>query len=176
MQEVQAGFRSRTIFVVATLLDAEAYSPNDLAELYRARWNNELDLRSLKQTMQMEILRCKTPELVRKEIWTHLLAYNLIRTIIAQAATRHGIEPRSISFKGTIQFLEAFRPIIDSQGHCNAIRRLALYESLLDAIAIHRVANRPDRVEPRLRKRRPKHYGFLRKPHREYQKQYANTT
>ena len=65
------------------------YSKDDLAELYRARWNAELDLRSLKQTMQMDILRCKTPELVRKEIWTHILAYNLIRTIIAQAANKH---------------------------------------------------------------------------------------
>jgi IS4 transposase len=79
----QPGFRSRTLIIATTLLDAEEVTKSDLANLYRARWNAELDLRSLKETMQMDILRCKTPELVRKEIWTHILAYNLIRTIIA---------------------------------------------------------------------------------------------
>ena len=88
----------------------------DLATLYRAPWNNELDLRSIKSTMQMEVLRCKTPELVQKEIWMHILAYNLIRTIMAQAASVHDIEPRSISFKGALQTLEAFQPLIDFQG------------------------------------------------------------
>ncbi|MGB4707567.1 MAG: transposase, partial [Fuerstiella sp.] len=85
------------IIVVTTLLDAEEISRDDLADLYFARWNAELDLRSLKQTMQMDILRCKTPELVRKEIWTHILADNLIRTIIAQAASKHDLKPRSVS-------------------------------------------------------------------------------
>ncbi len=103
--------------MVTTLLDAEAYSKTDLAELYRSRWNNELDLRSLKRTMQMEILRCKTPELVRKEVWTHILAYNLIRTVMAQAANKHDLEPRSISFKAAIQTLEAFQPVIALQAH-----------------------------------------------------------
>ena len=168
----QPGFRSRVIIVVTTLLDSEEVSREDLAELYLARWNNELDLRSLKRTMQMEILRCKTPELVRKEIWTHLLAYNLIRTVMAQAATKHGLNPRSISFKGTLQTLEAFQPAIANQGQCSHSSRLALYKHLLDAVACHRVADRPDRVEPRLRKRRPKHYGFLRKPRGEYQRDY----
>ena len=172
----QAGFRSRVIIVVTTFLDSEAVSRDDLAELYRSRWNNELDLRSLKQTMQMDILRCKTPELVRKEIWTHLLAYNLIRTMIAQAATKHALEPRAISFKGAIQTLEAFQPALAIQGHGNHTVRMALYQHVLDAIATHRVANRPDRVEPRLRKRRPKHYGFLRKPRREYQGAYKATS
>lgn len=160
----QPGFRVRTLIVVTTLLDADEFTKDDLAQLYRARWNAELDLRSLKQTMQMELLRCKTPESVRKEIWTHLLAYNLIRTIMAQAAITHGLDPRSISFKGAIQTLEAFQPVIAIQGQDDAAFRLKIYQSLLDAIATHRVADRPDRFEPRLRKRRPKHYGFLRKP------------
>jgi IS4 transposase len=112
----QPGLRSRTMVVVTTLLDAEEVTARDLADLYRARWNAELDLRSLKQTMQMDILRCTTPKLVRKEIWTHILAYNLIRTIIAQAATKHSIEPRTISFKGAVQTLEAFQPLIAVQG------------------------------------------------------------
>src|SRR5262249_35854576 len=85
----------------------------DLATLYRARWNNELDLRSIKATMQMRELRCKTPELVRKEVWTHILAYNLIRTIMAQAAATHDRAPRSVSFKGTMQTLEAFQPLLE---------------------------------------------------------------
>jgi IS4 transposase len=169
----QPGFRSRTIVVVTTLLDAEAYSKSDLAELYRSRWNNELDLRSLKRTMQMEILRCKTPELVRKEVWTHIIAYNLIRTITAQAANKHDLEPRSISFKGAVQTLEAFQPVIALQGERDPAFRKTLYEHLLNAIAIHRVAERPDRFEPRLRKRRPKHYGFLRKPRAQTKREIA---
>ena len=111
--------------------------------------------------MQMDVLRCKTPELVRKEIWTHILAYNLIRTIMAQAALRHEIEPRTLSFKGTMQTLEAFQPLIAFQESRGREFRLHLYNQLLDAIALHRVADRPDRFEPRRRKRRPPLYGYL---------------
>ena len=160
----QPGFRTKTIIVVTTILDAKQTTKADLAFLYRARWNNELDFRSIKSTMQMDDLRCKTPELVRKEVWTHVLAYNLIRTIIAQAASKHEREPRSISFKGTIQTLEAFQPIIAIQGRHNSGVRMQLYQQLLDLVAVHQVADRPDRFEPRLRKKRPKHYAFLRKP------------
>lgn len=160
----QPGFRCRSMIVISTLLDAKAVTASDLAELYRARWNAELDLRSLKQTMQMDILRCKTPELVRKEIWTHILAYNLIRTIIAQAAINHHMEPRTISFKGSIQTLEAFQPLIALQGECSSMHRLHLYQQLLDAVAAHRVADRPDRFEPRVRKRRPKKYDSMLEP------------
>jgi hypothetical protein len=164
VQVAQRGFRVRSIVVATTLLDADEFTKDDLAQLYRARWNAELDLRSLKQTLQMDVLRCKTPELVRKEIWTHILAYNLIRTIVAQAATKHGIEPRTISFKGAVQTLEAFQPVIAMQGKNGAACRKVLYEHLLDAIAIHRVADRPDRYEPRRRKRRPKPYDRLMQP------------
>ena len=117
--------------------------------------------------MQMDLLRCKTPELVRKEIWTHVLAYNLIRTIMAQAASQHGIPPRTVSFKATIQILEAFQPVIAHQGHWGMKHRQELYQQLLDAIVKHRVANRPDRFEPRMTKRRPKNYNRLTKPRRE---------
>jgi hypothetical protein len=163
----QPGFRVRSLIIATTLLNADDFTKDDLATLYRARWQAELDLRSLKETMQMRVLRCKTPESIRKELWTHILAYNLIRTIIAQAASKHGLEPRSISFKGAIQTLEAFQPVIAVQAESDAECRSRLYQQLLDAIATHRVADRPDRVEPRLRKRRPKHYGFLRKPRAE---------
>ena len=163
----QRGFRSRTIIVVTTLLDPTLTTKEDLASLYRQRWNNELDLRSIKSTMQMYDLRCKSPALVRKEIWTHVLAYNLIRTIMAQAATKHDIAPRTISFKGTIQTLEAFQPAIEMKGSRDSQFRKELYEHLLTCIASHRVANRPDRFEPRKRKRRFKLYDFLNKPRKD---------
>ncbi len=116
----QPGFRTRSVVVVTTILDPGQASAEELASLYRARWNNELDLRSIKVTLQMDMLRCKTPELVRKEIWTHVLAYNLIRTVMAQAATIAGVEPRSISFRATLQILEAFRLLIAYRAHCGA--------------------------------------------------------
>src|SRR4029079_9174422 len=107
----QPGFRTRIIIVVTTLLNGDEIAASDLAQLYRARWSAEIDLKSLKHTMQMDVLRCKTPEFVRKEVWTHIMAYNLIRTVIAQAAVKHGFAPRTISFKGAIQSLEAFQPV-----------------------------------------------------------------
>jgi hypothetical protein len=163
----QPGFRTRTIIVATTLLDASEIGKDDLGEIYRARWNAELDLRSLKETMQMDILRCKTPELVRKEMWTHILAYNLVRTVMAQAASKHGIDPRSISFKGAMQTLAAFQPVIALRGERDKAFRMDLYQHLLDAVATHRVADRPDRFEPRRRKRRPKPYDRLMKPRHE---------
>ncbi len=163
----QPGFRTKTLVVVTTLLDPEEFTKSDLAELYRARWNNELDLRSIKITLQMDILRCKTPEMVRKEIWTHLLAYNLIRTVIAQAANKHDILPRSISFKGALQTLEAFQPLIDFQEYRGSSFRSDVYQQVLDSLVVHRVADRPDRFEPRKRKRRPKKYPNLIKSRNE---------
>jgi hypothetical protein len=111
----------------------------------------------------MDVLRCKTPELVRKELWTHILAYNLIRTVIAEAAAKHAIEPRTISFKGAAQTLEAFQPMIAMQGENASASRVQVYQQVLDAIATHRVADRPDRFEPRRRKRRSKPYDRLMK-------------
>ncbi len=157
----QPGFRSKSIVVVTTFLDPLEMTKEDLAFLYCARWNNELDLRSIKITLQMDEMRCKTPELVRKEIWTHILAYNLIRTIMAQAAAKHDLLPRTISFKGALQTLEAFQPMIAMNG---AASRKSLYQTILDAIATHRVGDRPNRFEPRLIKRRPKRYVYLCKP------------
>jgi hypothetical protein len=161
MQVEQPGFRTKSLVVVTTLLDPEQTTKEDLAFLYRARWNNELDLRSIKISLQMDILRCKTPELVRKEIWTHVLAYNLVRTIIAQAAFKHGVQPRTLSFKGAMQTLEAFQPLIDFQGDRGSDFILKLYQHVLDAIATHQVADRPDRFEPRKTKRRPKKFDRL---------------
>jgi hypothetical protein len=169
----QPGFRTKSVVVVTTLLDPRQTTKEDLAILYRARWNNELDLRSIKSTMQMDDLRCKTPQLVRKEIWTHVLAYNLIRTLMAQAAAIHNLVPRSISFKGAMQTLEAFQPVIELQTGQGSVHRLRLYQDLLQAIATHRVADRPDRFEPRVKKRRRNHYNWLTKPRSEVKRAMA---
>jgi len=165
------GFRTKQVTIVTTLLDPIEYTKEDLADLYRQRWNNELDLRSLKSVMQMECLRCKTPELVRKEIWTYALAYNLIRTIMAQAAAKNSLLPRTISFKGALQTLEAFRPIISIVGGHSSSTRELLYQQLLQAIVLHRVADRPNRFEPRRLKRRHKHYVPLAVPRAEAKRQ-----
>lgn len=173
IQVTQPGFRTKSIVVVTTLLDPQQATKEDLGNLYRARWNNELDLRSLKSTMQMRELRCKTPELVRKEIWTHVLAYNLIRTIMAQAAATHDMEPRAIRFKGAMQTLEAFQALLEYRTAQDPAQRLRRYQDLLHAIATHRVADRPDRFEPRAKKRRRNHYNWLTKPRAEIKRKMA---
>ena len=157
----QRGFRTKTIVVVTTLLDAEEYPTADLADLYRMRWDVELHLRSLKITLGMDVLRCKSPAMVRKEIWAHLLVYNLIRTVMAQAASKHDVAPRQLSFKGTLQIMLAFAErLLEAEGRTIE----ELHEALLEAVAAHRVGDRPDRVEPRAIKRRPKPYPLLQKP------------
>jgi hypothetical protein len=169
----QPGFRTRSIVVVTTLLDPEQTTKEDLAALYRARWHNELDRRALKSVMQMRELRCQTPELVRKEVWTHLLAYNLLGTVMAQAAARHGVAPRTISFTGAMQTVEAFQPLLEFGAAQDAAGRLRLYDNLLEAIATHRVGDRPDRYEPRVKKRRRNHYGWLTEPRAEMKRKMA---
>src|SRR5947209_459624 len=102
----QPGFRTRSFVVVATLTGAQQTAKGGLATLYRARCSSALDLRSIKSAMQMRELRCKAPELVRKEVWAHVLAYNLLRTVMAQAAARREITRRSVSFAGAMQALK----------------------------------------------------------------------
>jgi hypothetical protein len=157
----ERGFRTKEVVVVTTLLDHEKYSATELARLYRARWHAELNLRSIKKAMGMDMLRCKTPEMVRKELWAHLLAYNLIRTVMAQAAVTYEKLPHQISFKGTLQTMSAFAERLMD---INAESTERLYETLLAAIAAHVVGDRPNRVEPRARKRRQKTYPLLTKP------------
>jgi putative transposase len=161
----QKGFRSKSLVVVTTLLDAEEYPPEEIALLYRQRWQAELYLRSLKIVLQMDHLRCKTPERVRNEFYTHLLGYNLIRGVMATAAFQSGKSPWEISFKGTLQTLDQLLPILLSKiindAWCNA---------LLTAVATHNVGCRPDRFEPRLVKCRPKPYKHLREPRQNYKR------
>jgi hypothetical protein len=167
---VRRGYRTRTIVVATTLLDAEQFPRDEIAALYRLRWEAELNLRSLKVAMNMDVLRCQTPDMVRKEIWAHLLAYNLIRTVIAQAAAKHGKHPRQISFTRAMRTLEAFRPAI---AHVPRERLVTLYDLMLTAIASHEIGNRPNRLEPRQRKRRPKPYPLMTKPRNNARKQEA---
>jgi len=157
----QPGFRTEEVLVVTTLLDEELYPADEIAALYRARWNAELDLRSLKDTMHMDVLRGKKPDIVRKEIWVHGLAYNLIRTVIAQAAQRYGLVPRRISFKGALQTLREFQPHLAGASRQDLPQ---MCERVLHAIATHHVGNRPNRYEPRVKKRRPKQYPLLTQP------------
>jgi hypothetical protein len=153
--------RTRTITIATTLTAPQEVGKGDLAELYRRRWQAELNLRSLKTVLQMDVLRCKTPEMVRKEIWAHLLAYNLIRKVMAQAAQTYQVEPCSISFKATLQTVKAFAlPLLT----CTKSKLPEVIDELLLAVARHGVGNRPDRVEPRALKRRPKPYDLLNKP------------
>lgn len=166
------GFKSVKMILVTTLVDAEVYSADDVAALYWRRWQVELDLRSIKETMQMEELRCKTPAMVRKEIWAHFLAYNLIRGLIAQAAAAHDKEPREISFKGTLQTLNAFRSALPSGSPWPD----EIYQCLLKAIATHRVGDRPGRKEPRAKKRRKKNYPVLTQPRAQAKKRFMITT
>ena len=167
------GFRTKVFVVVTSLLDAEAYPAEELASLYRQRWHAELDIRSIKQTMRMDVLRCKTPEMVRKEVFAHLLVYNLIRGVMASAADRHGVPPRGLSFQGARQVLEGFRGEL-AKGPVG--RTAALRDEVLKAIAGERVGDRPDRYEPRARKRREKMYPRLQEPRQEFKKRFARAS
>jgi len=156
--------KAREKVIASTLLNPKKVSKQELADLYIKRWLVEVDLRSIKETLQMDILRCKTPEMVQKEIGVHLLAYNLIRTVMAQSAFLFGLSPRKVSFKGTVQTLEAFR---DKIALLSSVKLPALYDSLLMAVAKHRVGNRTGRSEPRAVKRRPKAYPLLTIPRKQ---------
>jgi hypothetical protein len=157
----QRGFRTHVVLVATTLLEPQGYPKEDLAGLYRARWHAELDLRSIKQTIQMDVLQCKTPAMVRKESWGHLLVYNLLRAAMAQAALAHGVVLRQVSLQGTHQTLAAFDSL---WAQIPSTVRESIVHIVLRAIASHRVGARPDRYEPRACKRRPKPYPLLRGP------------
>jgi hypothetical protein len=149
----EEGFRTKTFSVVTTLLDTEDYPRIDIASLYRKRWLAEVDILAIKESLGMDILRCKSPEMVRKEIWIHLLEYNLIRKIMLQAAVSADLSPSQLSFSCAMQSLTAgwnVNPLLDEAMYVMLIA--AQIESLTDQL----VGNRPGRVEPRAVKRRPK--------------------
>lgn len=155
------GFKTRVIIVVTTLLDGEIYSKSDLMELFSQRWYCELYLRSVKSSLGMNLLKCKTPEMVRKEFWTYMLAYNVIRARIAQAGRAHNQLPQKLSFQSAKTFILAFLP---AQERASGETAECLAAELDKAISRGRVGNRPGRKEPRARKKRDSKYPSLTKP------------
>ncbi|HLF12472.1 MAG TPA: IS4 family transposase [Gammaproteobacteria bacterium] len=143
--------------LVTTLLNERKVSKGELSQLYGRRWNVELDLRNIKTTLGMEVLSCQTPRMNEKQIWVYLLAYNLIRLLMAQAALAAGLHPRQLSFKHTVQIWTEWttRGLLSDPEQHNV---------LLGLIAQRKVGTRPGRIEPRARKRRPKPYPLLTTP------------
>ena len=146
---------------VTTLLEYKKYHKTELAKVYELRWHLEINLKSIKETMDMDMLSCKTPDMVRKEVGTHLLAYNFIRIIMAEACAQHDAIPNRVSFKGTVQLLNKFMPHFI---HSNSKQNQVMYTELLKNIVKNKIGNRPGRVEPRRVKRRPKSFATLNRP------------
>lgn len=136
--------------VVVTTITDPSIPQEEIAALYWARWNCELDIRSIKHSLHMDVLRCKTPEMVRKEIFAHLLAYNLLRGTMVASAKRNDVLPRQLSLKGTMQAVESFTPAMMAIDGSDV-----LYDAMLTTVSAHRVGNRPGRLEPRFKKSRP---------------------
>jgi len=160
------GFRTQEVILVTTLLDPVAYPATALAALYAQRWDIELHLREIKTLLGLDVLRCLTPEMVRKEIAMQRVAYQLVRVLMQRAALQHQVPLARISFKGTLDSLHHFAGTIQAlTGRTR--RQKALLEDLLRTIARDLLPHRPGRVEPRAKKRRPKNYHLLTKPRRQ---------
>jgi hypothetical protein len=162
------GFRTQRVSLITTLLDTTTYSTLEIVGLYGQRWDVELDLRHLKTTLGMDILRCKTPSMVRKEIYVYLLAYNLLRSLMWQAGTTYGTPPLRLSLQGTRHHLNNFIPQLLA---ATSKQRYQIYRTLLKVIVHKVVSARPGRSEARVRKRRPKAYPLMTKPRQELRKQ-----
>lgn len=153
------GFRSKNITIYTTLLDTEKYTTASLCELYIRRWEIELRFRDIKTTMGFEILKSKTPSGCRRELWVGLLLYNLIRTIMLDAALRYKISMSRLSYKAT---MDRFAGMI--AGYLAHLDIKLAYDLLIRSIARDVNPDRPCRIDPRKLKRRPKNYGLLNKP------------
>ena len=156
----ERSFRTQSIVVVSTLRDETKVTREDLADLYRQRWHAELDLRTIKTTMNLEVLRCKTPEMARTELGMGLLAYNLVRHSPLQAADAAECSPRQLSLCAAQQFL-ATTWLLTA---VNSNNPRSLIELRLTHSASHPVGHRPSRIEPRAIKRRARAYDWLTKP------------
>jgi hypothetical protein len=166
VQVRQPGFRTESFVVVTTLLNAKKYRREEIADLYRRRWQVELDIEAIKITLGMDVLRCQKPEMIRKEIWTCLLAYNLIRKTMLQSAWRNELSPRQLSFATAVQTVAASWMTLPTASGASAV---ALVIAQLDSLAQQQIGDRPNRVEPRAVKRRPKPHRLLTKPRKEAQ-------
>jgi putative transposase len=161
VQVNEPGFRVESFVVVTTLLDAVRYTREDIGELYHRRWLVELDIRSIKSSLSMDVLRCKTPEMVRKEIWTCLLAYNLIRQTMLRAALLARGSPRQLSLARAMQKIAAAYEMMVASAAATVVRLIAVHLANLGGAL---VGDRPNRVEPRRVKRRPKPHRLLTEP------------
>lgn len=159
--------RVESLVVVTTLTDGQRYPHAAIAELFRQRWHAELDLRSIKAVLHMDVLRCQTPDMVRKEIWLHLLAYNLLRSVMCAAAQEYDMPVRMISFKGALQLVQEFHHLLVTT---RPEGLEALCTTLLRAVQQNRVGDRPHRAEPRKRKRAAKPYPRLKRSRSEERK------
>jgi putative transposase len=173
VQVNQPGFRVESLIVVTTLTDVAKYTKDDVAELYHQRWLAELDIRALKISLGMDVLRCQTPNMVRKEIWTCLLAYNLIRQTMLEAALAAKLSPRQLSFTAAMQKIAAAWA---SMATSDPVQLVSLIEVTLRHLANHRVGHRPNRTEPRAIKRRPKPHKLLNKPRDQARKELLTGT
>jgi hypothetical protein len=149
----QTDGRNEEITIITTLLNQERYPARSIAELYGYRWNCELDIRSIKTIMGMEELRCKSPEMLRREIYNYFLAYNLVRAAMCDAARITGQEPRKLSFKNAMQVITEYASLVSKDEHVIA--------TVLWSIACNNVGNRPGRKEPRKIKRRRNKYPYM---------------
>lgn len=163
-QVTEPGQRTKELVVVTSLTDPDEYPAAAIAALYGYRWNAELDIRVIKQTLGLDHVRCKTPDMVRRELWVTLLAYNLIRKLIATAAVVHDKQPRQIGFTLACQTVLSSWMLL-ATGACRDEREL--WKSALERIAANEVANRPGRIEPRMIKRDRQHYPMMHDPRRE---------
>jgi len=160
------GYRSRRITLVTSLLDPQRYPTQELRALYARRWRLELCLRDLKTTMGMEQLRCQTPNMAEKELLAYLVAHNLIRCVMAEAVATYQVELERVSFKGSVDALRQYSNAI-SQARGQKMRA-QLWQDLILNLARDLVPYRPNRLEPRSLKRRPKNFGWLTKPRRKF--------
>jgi len=167
----EEGRRVDTLIIITTLVDPCEYSKNDIVDLYGFRWNVELDIRSIKQSLNLDHVRCKSPAMVRKELWTTLLAYNLIRATSVIAARLHEKQPRQISFTGACQAVLSTWMLL-STGACRDAALLC--RTMLDQIASCQVADRPGRVEPRVIKRRRHRYPLMQRARSELRQELQN--
>lgn len=157
------GFRTQWFHIVTTLLDAKLYPAEELAELYFKRWDVELFFRDIKITMGLDVLRCLTPEMIRKEILMYFIAYNCVRRLMYEASKKANIPVRIVSFKGSVQALRSWEPHLN-QAKISRAERFRLTNDLYDAITNTPIRQRPGRSEPRCLKRRKKNYQLMSKP------------
>jgi hypothetical protein len=163
----EPGFRTKSFHIITTLTDSDSYSAKAIADLYFQRWDIELFFRDIKTTMGMDILRCKSPSMIRKELLMHFIVYNCLRLLMLKAADKADVPVRLISFKASVQALRQWEPLLKPE--MSTVEQTRLLSLLCDSIAASVIHSRPGRREPRCVKRRPKNYQRMTRPRHEMQ-------